>query len=251
MLYIALGGALLVGYLWLTRGKAPLLKRREWRVVTAALALAAFTGAVFVGVRGSWGTAIVLVVVGLWLAASARKTTPIAPPPPAAPMSEAEARRIFGVGVEAGREEVQAAYTRLMRAGHPDKGGAAAGRHDHAGLLLGLERLAGVARLALGHAGEPGAVLAAVFFGDAAGVVELLSEPLLDQGELLARVGAAGEAADLDGPAPGGLPLALAVQLPDVLGLDDLNLRGPRRRRRGGEGDLEARLGAPLLHGGP
>src|SRR3989344_178727 len=125
MLYIALGGALLVGYLWLTRGKAPLLKRREWRVVTAALALAAFTGAVFVGVRGSWGTAIVLVVVGLWLGGAARKDTPIAPPPPAARMSEAEARRILGVGVEAGREEIQAAYTRLMRAVHPDKGGTA------------------------------------------------------------------------------------------------------------------------------
>lgn len=125
MLYLALGGVLLVGYLWLTGGKTPILKRREWRVLTAALALAAFTAAVFVGVRGGWGSAIVLSVVGLWLAASARKTTPIAGAPPAGRMSEAEARRILGVGPEATRQEVQAAYTRLMRAVHPDKGGTA------------------------------------------------------------------------------------------------------------------------------
>jgi hypothetical protein len=123
MLYLALGGVLLAGYLWATGGKTPILKRREWRVLTAALALAAFTGAAFVGVRGSWGTAIVLAVVGLWLAASARKTGVAVPP--AGRMSDAEARRILGVGPEASREDIQAAYTRLMRAVHPDKGGTA------------------------------------------------------------------------------------------------------------------------------
>jgi len=125
MLYLALGGVLLVGYLWLTGGKAPILKRREWRILTASMALAAFTAAVFVGVRGSWGAAIVLTVVGLWLAASARKTTPVAAAPPAGRMSDAEARRILGVGPGATRAEIQAAYTRLMRAVHPDKGGTA------------------------------------------------------------------------------------------------------------------------------
>ena len=125
MLYLALGGALLVGYLWLTGGKVPILKRREWRILTAALALVAFTAAVFVGVRGSWGSAIVLTVVGLWLAASARKTNVAPAPPPTARMGEGEARRILGVGPDATREEIQAAYTRLMRAVHPDKGGTA------------------------------------------------------------------------------------------------------------------------------
>jgi hypothetical protein len=125
MLYLALGGALLVGYLWLTGGKVPILKRREWRILTAAMALVAFTAATFVGVRGSWGAAIVLVVVGLWLAASARKTNAAPAAPPTARMGDGEARRILGVGPNATRQEIQAAYTRLMRAVHPDKGGTA------------------------------------------------------------------------------------------------------------------------------
>jgi hypothetical protein len=122
MLYLALGGAALALYLWVTGGK-PLLKRREWRLLTGAAALAAFTGAAFAGVRGAWAPAIVLTVVGLWFAASTRKTA--LAPPPSGRMSVEEARRILGVGPEATREEVQAAYTRLMRMAHPDKGGTA------------------------------------------------------------------------------------------------------------------------------
>jgi hypothetical protein len=122
MLYLALGGAALALYFWVTGGR-PMLKRREWRLVTGAAALAAFTGAAFAGVRGAWGPAIVLIVVGLWFAASTRKTE--AAPPPSSRMSLDEARRILGVGPEATRAEMQAAYTRLMRLAHPDKGGTA------------------------------------------------------------------------------------------------------------------------------
>ncbi|HEU5321571.1 MAG TPA: DnaJ domain-containing protein [Methylomirabilota bacterium] len=125
MTYLLLGAAVLALYVWATSGKSPLLKRREWRVLTGALSLAAFTAAAFVGVRGGWGSAIVLSVVGLWLAASTRKSTLAAPPSGTAKMSADEARRILGVGADASREEVQAAYTRLMRAVHPDKGGTA------------------------------------------------------------------------------------------------------------------------------
>jgi len=79
-----------------------------------------------VGVRGEWGRGIVLVVLGLWLAATARtagKPAAARPAPVARDMSEAEARSILGVGPQAGAAEVQAAYARLMRLAHPDKGG--------------------------------------------------------------------------------------------------------------------------------
>jgi hypothetical protein len=123
--YLLLGGAVFALYIWATRRKVPMLQRREWQVVGGVLALAAFTGATWVGTRGSWGLAIVLLVVGLWFAASARKTTLARPKPPAGKMGAEEARRILGVGEGASREEIQAAYTRLMRAVHPDKGGTA------------------------------------------------------------------------------------------------------------------------------
>lgn len=124
MTYIVLGGLLLLFFLWITRGK-PLLKRREWRFLTGAFALAAFVAAAALGIRGSWGTAIVLVVVGLWLLTATRQSGPAAPAPGATRMSLAEARRILGVEEGAPRKEIQAAYTRLMRLAHPDKGGTA------------------------------------------------------------------------------------------------------------------------------
>jgi curved DNA-binding protein CbpA len=40
-------------------------------------------------------------------------------------MSAEEARRVLGVGPDADAAEIRAAYTRLMRAVHPDTGGSA------------------------------------------------------------------------------------------------------------------------------
>jgi len=126
MLYLLVGGAALALYVWAKGRKLPMLKRREWRVLTAALAVVCFTAAVAVSLRGSWGAGIVLAVAGLGLAGSARKAT-LAPQPArrADQMSDDEARRILGVAANATRQDVQDAYTRLMRAVHPDKGGTA------------------------------------------------------------------------------------------------------------------------------
>ncbi|MBL8772818.1 MAG: molecular chaperone DnaJ [Phenylobacterium sp.] len=125
MLYLIAGGLLLAGYVWLSRRKVPLLKRREWRLLSAAGALLAFTVAAWSGIRGAWGTAVVLLVVGLWLAAAARTAPgrPAPAAPAAAGMTLAEARRILGVGPDATVEEIRAAHARLIRAVHPDAGG--------------------------------------------------------------------------------------------------------------------------------
>jgi len=124
MLYLALGCVVLALFLAASGRRKPVLKRREWRFLSGAFALAAFTGAAWLGVRGAWGSAIVLVVVGLGFAVSTRRTG-MAPPPSSGRMSVAEARRILGVEEGASREEIQAAYTRLMRLAHPDRGGTA------------------------------------------------------------------------------------------------------------------------------
>ena len=44
MLYLALGCLALVLLVWITRGK-PMLKRREWRFLAGALAIACFAAA--------------------------------------------------------------------------------------------------------------------------------------------------------------------------------------------------------------
>lgn len=120
LLYLALGAAALWLILWSQGGRAP--RRREWRFLSGGAAIAAFAGAAFIGLRGAWGTAIVLVVVGLWLAVSTRRTGET-PPRRGEQMSLAQARAMLGVGPEATPDEIQAAYTRLMRMAHPDKGG--------------------------------------------------------------------------------------------------------------------------------
>lgn len=124
MIYLALGCAVLAVLLWAS-SRRPVFKRREWRFLSSALAVAAFAGAAYVGIRGEWGRAIVLGVVGLWLAATTRTAvSPIrtARPAPKA-LGDAEARSILGVGVDATPADIQAAYARLMRVAHPDAGG--------------------------------------------------------------------------------------------------------------------------------
>jgi hypothetical protein len=121
MIYLAIGCAALVALLWASRGK-PVLKHREWRFLAGVLALACFAAAAYVGIRGGWGKSIVLVVMGLWLAVSTRRTG-MGPPAASGKLGDSEARAILGVGPDASAEEIRAAYSRLMRMAHPDKGG--------------------------------------------------------------------------------------------------------------------------------
>ena len=120
MTYIALGCVILALLMWAGGGK-PMLKRREWRFLSGGFAIMAFAAAAYVGLKGSWGSAIVLVVLGLGLAVSTRRTGAM-PPRAREAMSDVEARAILGVRAGASSEEIQAAYSRLMRLAHPDKG---------------------------------------------------------------------------------------------------------------------------------
>jgi hypothetical protein len=123
MLYLALGAAALWFLVGLGRGQK-IFKRREWRLMSGAFALAAFAGAAYVGLRGGWEISIVLAILGLWLVTTARINGAGVPAPRVSTrMTETEARSILGVGPEASDEDIQAAYTRLMRMAHPDKGG--------------------------------------------------------------------------------------------------------------------------------
>lgn len=124
MLYILAGAAVLWLLVGLGRGQWA-FRYREWRFLSGAVALAAFAAAAYVGLRGGWEIAIVLVVLGLWLVTTSRMNRPrmSRPPPPREPMSLSEARAILGVEAGASQDEIEAAYRRLMRMAHPDKGG--------------------------------------------------------------------------------------------------------------------------------
>ncbi|WP_300577443.1 DnaJ domain-containing protein [Phenylobacterium sp.] len=126
MLYLALGAAALAVFVWLGRRGRPVFQRPGLRVLSGVAAIAAFAGASFLAVRGGWAFAPVLIVLGLWLAMSARgQGAGGGAAPRTSAMSEQDARSILGVGPEATPEEIQAAYTRLMRRAHPDAGGSA------------------------------------------------------------------------------------------------------------------------------
>lgn len=121
---IALAALALLFFVWLGRGGRVALPRRGWRITSGAFSAAALAGAALLAVRSAWLPGAGLLLLAIWLAVAARSNGPaVAPPPPEGRMSEAEARSILGVGADATRAEVQAAYKRLMRMAHPDKGG--------------------------------------------------------------------------------------------------------------------------------
>jgi hypothetical protein len=126
MIYVALGCLVLLVLVSAGRRGRPVRLRREWRFVSGAGALAVCVLAAFMAFREAWVVAVPLVVVGGVLMTAARlNPRRRAPPADSEPMSESQARSILGVGPDAGREEIQAAYRRLIERVHPDKGGAA------------------------------------------------------------------------------------------------------------------------------
>lgn len=123
MLYLALAVALFLGWMWM---RSEVIRRGGWRVGAGLLAVVLVVAGAAVSIKGDWWIGLPMVLVALLSAAGGRinRRSREAPrPEPAGGMSAAEARSILGVGPEATREEIKAAYARLMQRAHPDKGG--------------------------------------------------------------------------------------------------------------------------------
>ncbi len=116
-------GILALALLWWGAGRKRLANLANWRAAAGLLAIGVFAAAAFVGVRGGWGKAILLVLIGVWLTYSARWPRPARPAPTGDRMSEGEARATLGVAAGATTAEIQAAYARLIQVAHPDRGG--------------------------------------------------------------------------------------------------------------------------------
>ncbi|HEV2531280.1 J domain-containing protein [Phenylobacterium sp.] len=126
MIFLILGCLVLLVLVTVGRSGKPLRIRREWRFISAATSIATLTGAAYLAFREAWIPAVLLLGVAVSLMGSARVNLRRRAPAPSSlrePMSAEEARSILGVGADASAAEIQAAYTRLMRMAHPDKGG--------------------------------------------------------------------------------------------------------------------------------
>jgi hypothetical protein len=124
MIFLILGCLVLLVLVTVGRAGRPVRLRREWRFLSTAGGIVALVAGALLVIREQWIAALVLFAIGLSLAGSARFNPKRRPVGPARePMSPDEARSILGVGPDATESEIQAAYTRLMRLAHPDKGG--------------------------------------------------------------------------------------------------------------------------------
>lgn len=124
MAYLA-AGAVLIWIAARVYRRSPGVQRGRWRVGSGLLASALLAAAGFTALRGAYGTAAALGVAALVLAGMTRsdRSLPARSKPAGIDLSTAQARDILGVGPSASGEEIQAAYTRLMRLAHPDRGG--------------------------------------------------------------------------------------------------------------------------------
>lgn len=127
MIYILLGIAAFILLVWAGRRARPFLVKRELRIVAASIGSATMIAGGFAALRGGYVVGAILAALGLGLTLSAR-TGVVSESGPRGRSGEntdvIEARDILGVGPNATREEIQAAYARLIRAVHPDAGGS-------------------------------------------------------------------------------------------------------------------------------
>jgi DnaJ-domain-containing protein 1 len=95
-------------------------RRGQWRVAATLISAALLAGGALALSRGAWITGAGLCGAALWLTLASRIRTVA---PKAEGLSDAEARSLLGVPVEATAQDITAAWRRLMARAHPDQGG--------------------------------------------------------------------------------------------------------------------------------
>ena len=129
MVFLAVAVALFLGWMWM---RSEVLRRGGWRVGAGLLAVALVVAGAAVSIKGEWWIGLPMVLVALLSAAGGRinrrpaQRAESRQPPPvrSESMSEAQARSMLGVEAGATREEILAAYKRLIQRAHPDAGGS-------------------------------------------------------------------------------------------------------------------------------
>jgi hypothetical protein len=119
-LVLVLGAVIVAVLVW--AGRRPTRAGHAIRLGSGLASALAAVGAIVSMLRGGWPLSVVLIGLSAYLAHRARLA---APDPAGGAMSTAQARSILGVGPDAGRPEIDAAYRRLMQRAHPDAGGSA------------------------------------------------------------------------------------------------------------------------------
>jgi len=123
MSYLVLGALFLAFLVYVVRPSS-VLRRAGTRILSSTVSIALFAIAAFVGIRGAWGKALVLILLGAGLALSARLPARQEPRTiDQGRMSLKEARDMLGLGVDATPADIRHAHRRLMQQAHPDKGG--------------------------------------------------------------------------------------------------------------------------------
>lgn len=126
MVFLILGGVALLFILWRGWGK-PVLTRGQWRAGAGLFSVMAIAGGALVALRGALVEGAGLAVAGLAAAFVARGSRGARPRigrnGPRSGMSEQQARSLLGVSPAASAAEIKAAYAKLMRVAHPDRGG--------------------------------------------------------------------------------------------------------------------------------
>ena len=110
--------AVFIALVWLGR-RGP-REPNEWRSAAGIIGMACIVAGIATLLRGLTVAGSIIMAVGVGLALVARRV-----PLSFGPMTEAQARRILGVGDEATEAEIQAPYRSRMRTAHPDQGGSA------------------------------------------------------------------------------------------------------------------------------